>query len=961
MKKLFIITIFFFQTGHYFDIQAQQINIHIYNIEDGLVNNDILNIYEDSRGFIWLCTRGGLSRYDGSRFTNYTTENGLTHDMINDIIEIAPQEFIVAQNSDGPRLLKNNRIESLIPVSKITLNKFYKVNNTRLLSVTDHNGIVEWDKGNFRPLNPRYKGSINLMTPLNDSIWLLLNLPNFIQLTTSSLKEWSPATVTTAIATFTDSRHRTWVGTANGLRLLNPEIKKGDSIAFLPLPAAFDLPVLRQAYISDIMEDSQGNYWIGTINGLIKIEPGGKSAIYTQQDGLPASFITCIKEDRQKNLWIGTTMGLAKMPIYDQITTFTPNLGLAYDGSIAASPVTATVLKLFNGKNTWQLDIATGDLSGTTSINTSGYSLFKVNKEQLLIINEGKATVYHAGKKDAEVVNWPDKAFNSIMRTESNIFLAASANKIYTVVNGHSTEKLSTAAYGPVFRMVAVKNKTLWGATWENGLLKINIRNVNDSLQLHIADTFVHRLPDKHIRAVYADRENEVWIGTRYKGIIRLRELPDGKHEIQQYGTVQGLSSDFVLSINRDAKGNIWVGTMQGLDKLIPSENGYRVFNFGKLNKFFSRVRDIILLDDNSMLTVENPYLTLMRDTQRDTLPALPVYITKISGSIADSSFTLYAGNLRLPYNKANIYFEFSAPQFINEDFTKYSYRLSGSGDTAWRISGKSHSVYFASLRPGHYRFEVRALGFNGEWGMPAVYDFIVNTPFWQKAWFIGLMITLVGLLLYALYRYRIQQLVRLQKVRNRIATDLHDEIGSNLTNISILSSLGKKKLSEPEKVNDFLKRISEEVADSSQALDDIIWSVNASHDTLEETVARMRRYAAELFDAANIRYELYLDAAFEEKKLDMEQRRDIYLLYKEAVNNISKHAQATQVSIQIAIQLNELWLTIKDDGKGFEPNKETGRHGIKGMKERIQKWKGEVVIKSAANQGTSIQIRLPV
>src|SRR5688572_14885390 len=142
MKKCLLITIFLLQTGMYLHIQAQQINIRTYNIEDGLVNNDVLNIYEDSKGFIWLCTRGGLSRYDGSRFTNYTTENGLTHDMINDIIEIAPQEFIIAQNADGPRLLKNNRIEPLIPGSKITLNKFYTINNSRLLSATDQDGIV---------------------------------------------------------------------------------------------------------------------------------------------------------------------------------------------------------------------------------------------------------------------------------------------------------------------------------------------------------------------------------------------------------------------------------------------------------------------------------------------------------------------------------------------------------------------------------------------------------------------------------------------------------------------------------------------------------------------------------------------------------------------------------------------------------------------------------------------------
>jgi signal transduction histidine kinase len=196
--------------------------------------------------------------------------------------------------------------------------------------------------------------------------------------------------------------------------------------------------------------------------------------------------------------------------------------------------------------------------------------------------------------------------------------------------------------------------------------------------------------------------------------------------------------------------------------------------------------------------------------------------------------------------------------------------------------------------------------------------------------------------------------------MRNSIATDLHDEIGSNLTNISILSRLSKNNLSRPDKANDFLQRISEEVASSSQALDDIIWSVNTNHDTLEETVARMRRYAAELFDAANIRYDLQLDPALEEKKLIMEQRRDLYLLYKEAVNNVFKHAEAKQVIIKVALEQRQLMLTIKDDGKGFETGKESVRHGLKGMKERVKKWKGKIEIASAPNQGVFIQVRLP-
>jgi len=157
VKCFFIIAIILLQICYGFVCQAQQINIRSYSIEDGLVNNDVLNIYQDRQGFIWLCTRGGLSRYDGTRFTNYTTDNGLTNDMINDIYEIAPQKFIVAQNMEGPRLLENDRIGSLSHPTKITLNSFYRVNNSKLLATTDQHGIMEWRKDNFQPVNKEGK------------------------------------------------------------------------------------------------------------------------------------------------------------------------------------------------------------------------------------------------------------------------------------------------------------------------------------------------------------------------------------------------------------------------------------------------------------------------------------------------------------------------------------------------------------------------------------------------------------------------------------------------------------------------------------------------------------------------------------------------------------------------------------------------------------------------------------
>ena len=943
-------------------LQAQQINIRRYNIEDGLVNNDVLNIYQDSRGFIWLCTRGGLSRYDGSRFTNFTTHDGLADDLINDMTEIAPQEFMVAQNSGGPVLLKNDRLGPSLSNKKMVINRFYAAGNRRLLAVTDFHGIVEVKQGKFHSLKTNRSEFVSQIMLLNDSVWLLLKYESSLQLVTPSLQSLSALTQLTATVAFHDSRQRTWVGTSHGLLLMDPDVKPGKDISFVPVPTPFDIPELSGNYINCITEDSRGNLWIGTLNGLVRIERSGKSSFYSKSDGLPSSAITCVKEDNQHNIWIGTKEGLAKLSMNNELSNFSLKLGTAQASTVLMLPLTKTLWRLFDEKNVTQFDLFTGRITKSLPISSSGYRMFKTGRDEVLVVNGKRATAYHSGKEVFENTDWPDDFFHCVLKIDQHRFLGAINYQLFVVRNGKCEQKISIAPNTGRIHCMAIDGKNnLWLGTRGDGLFKIGLSRRNDSIQLKVLDTFVQRLPDQYIRAIYAGKKNELWIGTRIKGVIKLTELTGENYSVQQYGTDQGLSSNLINTLNGDSSGNIWVGTGQGLDKLIPAGKDHRVFNFGKLNKVFSNGYGIYFSDDNYLLATDYSSVLRIKDLQQDTLPPLPVYITKASSTPEDSSFLFYDAATRLPSDKAQIYFEFSTPQFINEDFTEYSYRLVGGFDTAWSKAGKSRSVYFASLGPGVYAFEVRVLGFNGQWGKPAAYHFIVNTPYWQKAWFIVLLVVAVGLLGYGLYRYRIQQLLRLQKVRNRIAADLHDEIGSNLTNISILSNLSKKNLSQPQKAGDFLQRISDEVSSSSQALDDIIWSVNSNHDTLQEMVARMRRYAAELFDAAGISYDLYLDPAFEDKKLVMEQRRDIYLLYKEAVNNISKHAGAKQVSIQIAISHNQLLLSVKDDGKGFDTDKASSRHGLKGMEQRIKKWKGKMSIESGRNKGTFIQTRIPI
>jgi signal transduction histidine kinase len=276
--------------------------------------------------------------------------------------------------------------------------------------------------------------------------------------------------------------------------------------------------------------------------------------------------------------------------------------------------------------------------------------------------------------------------------------------------------------------------------------------------------------------------------------------------------------------------------------------------------------------------------------------------------------------------------------------------------------AGNRNFAAYTHLPSGKYTFRVKASrNFSSDDAPVTSLVIIIHPPFWRTPWFIGLCILLLAAALYGLYRYRISQLIRLQKVRNRIASDLHDDIGSALTHISILSELSKSGVPPSAETALFLDRISEEVASSGQALDDIVWSINSNNDTMEQTVARMRRYAAEILETKVDKYVVDFDDRFAHRKFNMEQRRDFFLLFKEVISNIYKHSKATQVEIRVWFERNNLHLEVKDNGVGFDKTRATERNGIKNMQARAEKWNGQFLIHSEPGKGTQTTISMPV
>lgn len=297
---------------------------------------------------------------------------------------------------------------------------------------------------------------------------------------------------------------------------------------------------------------------------------------------------------------------------------------------------------------------------------------------------------------------------------------------------------------------------------------------------------------------------------------------------------------------------------------------------------------------------------------------------------------------------------------FINHpqsDTTQYQYKLEGL-DKKWIDYKFQTSIYYHEIPGGKYPFTVR------QKDNPAISKIIfinIQPQLWQKWWFLPsiylLLLLIIGSAFYFVFLYRLRQAVQMRQVRNHIAADLHDEIGATLSGIGILSSLAQKNLAESHPSFGLLGRINDDALSIGNTMDDIVWSINPKNDDLENIIARMSRYAAELFDAKEIDYQIVIPENLKEIKLTMEQRRDVYLIFKEGVNNLVKYSHCKNAYVEINVSKHQFKLQVKDDGKGFDPKMETNRNGLKNMKNRANNLNGNLIFESEIGKGTSIQL----
>jgi len=486
--------------------------------------------------------------------------------------------------------------------------------------------------------------------------------------------------------------------------------------------------------------------------------------------------------------------------------------------------------------------------------------------------------------------------------------------------------------------------------------------------------------------------DGSLWIGYSVAGLGRLQ---DGK--FTRINRERGLFDDSICSLMADPRGWMWFGSDHGIfrarveDLHAVMENGsesLKCFTHGKndglpsLQAYYgyfpgaTRTRDErILIPTHAGLAIVHTDLVPAEPTgaaQTNRL-APPVIIEGITLDGRELTNGASPNSLTLPPGHRRLEFRYTAPSFIDPENIQFRVKLEGLDDD-WVNVGEERLMRYQRLAAGHYQFRVVAEYSPGvQTENSATVRFTVTPFLWQQWWFIIGLIGGFTAVVFSAARYvsvrrlrrKVQSLEQenaLQEERARIARDIHDDIGARMTQISLLAELTQQALARPQQVEENVAQMAAMTRQGMKALDEIVWAVNPRNDTLQDLLDFGGQYAVDFLRAAGVSCRVDFPATPQAENLPAGLRHALLMVLKEALNNVVKHAGATEVWLRAQVQGGVIRWEVADNGRGFESAPtDAFADGLRNMKQRLAEFGGDCLVVSAPGAGVKITFSVPV
>ena len=575
-----------------------------------------------------------------------------------------------------------------------------------------------------------------------------------------------------------------------------------------------------------------------------------------------------------------------------------------------------------------------------------------------------------AFKKDADiqVVNEIDPSIQEIEQTdEGELWLLNSYNLYHYDIQSHKLEKFSLIRENER----PLRDLTLCAGTADDAWVSSAVgvfHCVNNSHSLkHITPG-----PGKNeglakwqVKSMTVDRSGNAWLGYESDGI----QVISGKdyHIISPFNMHDGLPGMQINYMATDTSGGIWAGTAAGLAYYDPAAETkvWQLFNRQDGVKRDYVDRPVMATADGKVFfNIEEgiSWINTSGDTSTGDAPRFHLIDFNVDGKpYRDDVLPEYLSSVDLAHSVREIRIEFAAMNFIHPTRTRYFYRIEGVSEPDEWIENKQATIILTGMNPGTYTLQMYAVDGEGRKSEEFNLPMTIHPPFWQRWWFVSLVALGFLSLAYAIYRYRIGQLQKIQLMRNTISTNLHDDIGASLSNIHILTVLTQRNLANPANASDYIAKAGDEIQRISESLSDIVWNISPRYDDLDNLFVRMKRYAADMLEGKEINAEFIFPPHADKISLPMDQRRDFYLIFKEAINNLVKYSQSKDALIKVTVDHHVMRMEVRDDGQGFDQRMVSAGNGIQNMKQRADKWGAILSVESAVGEGTKILLEMKV
>ena len=967
--------------------------LRVWQTEDGLPDNAVAVVLQTRDGYLWLGTYGGLARFDGVRFTvfNSANEPELQSDRITSLFEDANGTLWIGHERGDLTCYRDGKFES---------QKIRETGGRRKIFA-----IGADESGDIWMLNEegtlvRARDGATCALPNQDGWVLMARNPAGKLLVASDRKlaglehgRLVPLSDTGASNSISGVVQGICASHDRSLWIVSDgRVRKWKDGAWTEDRG--DNPC--RSIVTAMLEMKSGCLALGTVaDGLYLLFPNRMTLHFDHANGFPHDWIRCLGEDREGTLWVGAGSGgiVALRP--GKVETVNPpdnfqgrvalSAAASRDGAVWIGSEGAGLYRLLN--NEWKhFDESAGlshlfvwcvseDAQGRMWAGTWGGGIFR---------QQGDGFVVPPG---LENVNVPMPA---ILHATGGVTWIGTVSGLIRYDNGAVKwfgEKEGLKA--PDVRAIAeAPDGTVWLGMLGGGLGRLQngvLKQFNKS----------DGLSSDYINSLHLDAGGALWIGTYGSGLNRFK---DGR--FAKITTAEGLPNNFIFAIEEDNHGNFWVGSHGGIFRVAKKAlddcadgkaASVTCLAYGKgegmpslecsggLQPAACKTADgRIWFPTNKGMAVVNP------DDTKVNLQQPPVVIEEVLANGRALAVNPEARPaLRIPPGLQRFEFHYTGLSFVAPEEMRFQYRLEG-WERDWVDAGNKRVAEYSYLPPGNYTFHVRAANSDGMWNETgAALTLTVPPQFWQTWWFrtaagLGTAVLLAGSVFWAVRRRmhrkleRIERLHAVERERARIAQDIHDNLGANLTRISLLSESAHGELENPAQTATQLERIYSTARELTRAMDEIVWAVNPQYDTLDSLANYLGNFAQEFLGSLDIRCRLDVPLQLPPWPVAAEVRHNLFLAFKEALNNVVKHAMASEVSLSLMARTDSFVLVIRDNGKGFspdvmeppgrrEPDRIARGHGLANMRRRLERIGGRCQIQSSPGGGTEVKFFVTV